>query len=165
MNQNYWDPEGYAADYRKYNVHSSFNVIVGNPRFLARKLRKTLDNLPKNLNDPDLDWGRLKSLFYQKETAHAEAKDARDTLPAYLQRIDIEIMRCRENLAALNNDLKHLQTEGTRASYLGIITAHTKQYRNAVNQRTTIRELMVEMDAILRESAARQMPKARPRPH
>lgn len=158
MPTDYSLPDGHIDDYYRAGLHRPIDRELGSERHAIKQLRKALDILPVEFHRPDFEWGIAQILYHQKDQAHAEAEKHLATLKGYLGFVEREIARCKENLDVLARDLGDLKTGAAQGQYRGIILRHTQQYNAARERRAVITELIKTLEALLRESAQKQLP-------
>jgi hypothetical protein len=151
--------DGHIDEYRMLGLHQPDYSTLNNARHSLKELQKALDVLPKDLSNPDLDWGLLKILFDQKDQAHEKATKELKSAEYILGVVEREVGRCRNNLSALDRDMKIVKTPGTKLKYSETINTYAQQYKKSVEQKNQTMLVFTALKAAIRESNSRQFPR------
>lgn len=159
MENNFTAVDGHIEEYRMLSLHQTPDSSLNNARHSLKELQKALNVIPKDLSNPDMDWGLLKILYGQKDEAHEKAAAELKKVEYILDVVDREVDRCKNNLSALDRDMRIIKTPRTKQQYSETINIYAQQYKKAVEQRKQTALILTALKAAIRESNSRQFPR------
>ena len=147
------------SDVKLEDIDSFIRYMEG----LLEELRGKINQLPKVDEEGRSDCHFAEELYAYKEEAAAMVAGQLEKLQTYLELIEKEIKRCRDNIDKLHVDRNSLNYDEAKKRYDAAKEAEEKQLNTAIHQKNSLIDLIKKAEELLSLAKGKKWPLGKPK--